>query len=282
MLALFGRFLTRRFFHNPILVVGSGRSGTSVLQRALGQHSTVLSLDESPFVPYIGYLMHPFEFRHNKEYHRNYLHTSVDYAYSKFRILCFESAIGEDYGLRKMMQNPAGLLTLASQTRFWCAKTFPNETESAGLLKLYPQVRFLYIYRNGCAVVNSRSHFGQMKQQSFRAHCETWARHVDKYDYFFNMPEAFTLRQEDLLEKPVELFKRIQDFLQVPYEDAPAKYSQTTLVHPLDESTQQDVDATDVLKSRPPPHAAWSQEQKEIFKDICSEGMNKLGYEIPF
>lgn len=282
MLSTIGRLITRNFFHNPIFVVGSGRSGTSVLQRALGQHSKVVSLDESPFIPYVGYLLHPFEFRDNSDYHRGYLRTSIDYTYARFRRLCFESAVGEHYGLRELVKSPADLISLVAQTRFWCAKTFPNKVESAGLVILYPNAKFLYIYRNGSAVVNSRSHFGQMKQQTFREHCKTWANHVEKYAYLFEMPAALAVRQEDLLEQPVELFRRVQAFIGAPYEDAPANYSQTTLVHPLDESTQQDVNATDVLKSRPAPHATWSREQKEMFKDICGDGMNELGYEIPF
>lgn len=282
MLAMIGRFLTRKFFHSPIFVVGSGRSGTSVLQRALGQHSTILSLDESPFIPYVGYLLHPFEFRDNNDYHRGYLRTSIDYMYARFRTLCFESAIGEHYGLRELVKNPADFVSLVVRTRFWCAKTFPNKVEGAGLVKLYPNAKFLYIYRNGCAVVNSRSHFGQMKQQSFRAHCETWAKHVEKYNYLFDMPEALAVRQEDLLNQPVDVFRRIQSFVGVPYEDALANYTQTTLVHPLDKSTQQEVNAVDTLKARAAPHTTWSREQKEIFKDICGDGMQKLGYEIPF
>jgi len=282
MKTVIGRIISKRLFNNPILIVGAPRSGTTILLRALGQHSRIIFLDEAPFIPYIGALLHPFEFRENKEYHRRYLRTSLDDLYQQFRRLSFESALGRHYGLRTLLLESDKPISTILRARHWCVKTFPNEREGLGLVGLYPRIRFLYIYRDGCSVVNSMSYFGEMKKQSFLSHCKTWTRLVDKYKYLFDLEEALPIRQEDLLTEPVTVFKTIQTFIGLSCEEGPADFSKSTLVHPLDKPTQERVNAAAELQARPAPYAKWDSDQKQIFKAICGNGMRKLGYQVPF
>lgn len=145
-----GKIITGGFLKRPVFVVGAGRAGTSILQQALGQHSQIVSADrESPFIPYIGYLAHPFEFRGNKAYHLKSLATPLEYLYEVFTRICLESVFGEHYGLRFLVTDQNYALNKLFQIRYWCTKTFPNKQEALGLIKLFPEIRILYIVRNG-------------------------------------------------------------------------------------------------------------------------------------
>jgi hypothetical protein len=268
---------------NPVFVVGAGRSGTSALMQALGSHSAVLSMGvESPFIPYLGFLAHPFAFRGNRRYHLESLQIPLDYAFEHFRRLCLECAMGVDYGLRGMARDPRVLLGLLTRYRHWCAKTFPNSLEAESLAVLFPNVKFLYIFRSGIEVVNSRSKFGGMRGLPFHAQCEVWARHVEKYDYLPTMAQALSVRHEQLVERPEAVLGSVLRHISLPEEDGPARFVRTTLVHSLDQRTQTNVDALKTLRERSRAHENWSREERQTFVRICGAGMAKLGYEIPF
>ncbi|MCC6456217.1 MAG: sulfotransferase [Caldilineaceae bacterium] len=280
---LLGKQLTSGYFHNPIFVVGAGRSGTSVLQQALGKHPLILDVGgESPFIPYVGYLVYPFEFRENKQYHVDCLNTSTRYLYDQLRKLTFESVMGPHYGLRKSLASLRKLDTHRLTKRYWCAKTFPNQEECRGLLQLYPTAKFLYIFRNGYEVVHSRTRFGKMRERDFSSHCVEWSRHVEKFHYLFELKEAMHLRQEELASQPGALFPRIQQFLGIEYDEAPEKFAGSTLIHPLDQRTKTAVDVAQSFKERAPVYEGWSLEQRQTFKSICGSAMARLSYEIPF
>lgn len=283
MKAMVGRLLTRSFFHNPILVVGAGRSGTSIMLQGLGQHPQVIASDrESPFIPYVGYLLHPFEFRENNDYHIDSLATSLDYTYENFRRICFESAMGEHYGLKLLRRDLSSRKLAPGKLKRWCAKTFPNQTEMRGLIRLYPTIKVIYTFRSGINVVNSRSRKRGMRENSFIEHCEIWADHVEKYQYLLELDQVYPVRQEDVADDPVTTFKNVIAFLELNHDDGPANFSQTTLIHSLDKKTQLNVDVRKALTDRPPAYAEWTSEQKDVFKDICGNGMERLGYEVPF
>lgn len=281
MLRAVGRWVTRHCFHNPILVVGAGRSGTSIMLQALGQHYCILSADrESPFIPYVGFLTHPFEIRDNRAYHRESLSLSLEQAYAQFRRLCFEAVFGANYGMQGRVIEAGLRATL--RTRRWCAKTYPNAVEAQALLRLYPTIRFIYMFRNGYDVVNSRSRFRGMSEASFEEHCRIWAGHAEKYAYMADLKEALPVRQEDVVADPDGLFRRVQDFVSVPFEEGPAQFARTTLIHSLDQKTRQDVDVGKLFEERRPVYETWTPEQRATFKTLCRSGMDRLGYEIPF
>ena len=283
MRTVIGRWLSRPFLENPVFVVGSGRSGTSILLRALGKHTSILSLDEAPFISYIGTLVHPFEFRENRDYHLRNLRVPQKDLYDGLRRLCFESAAGGNYGLASVQNGPGLVAAATGEVRLWSAKIFPNEREALGLIRLFPEVKFLYVYRNGCSVVNSMGHFGKMKERTFRENCSIWARNVEKYGYLPGLTSAMTVRQEDLLSQPATVFRQIQEFIETDrIESAPADYAESTLVHSLDQTTKAGVNVKQILQDRPAAHSNWGAEQMETFKAICGDAMSQLGYEVPF
>jgi hypothetical protein len=276
-------WLVERLFHHPIFVVGTGRSGTTLLLFGLGQHPAVWAAQrESPFIPYLGYLAHPFEARSNRQYHRDSLALSLEDVYRRVRRLCFESAFGERYGLRSLPARLKMGIDLRRRKQRWCAKTCPGRDEFAGLVRLYPRARFLYVFRNGIEVVYSRSRFPNMAQLTFEDQCETWAFHVNKYEYLLHAEEALVVRHERLVREPDRVWQEIFAAVDLSPDEAPIRFTKTTQLHPLDSPTQSQQDVARVFQERPPAHATWDHEQRATFKRICGSGMAALGYSMPF
>jgi hypothetical protein len=275
--------VSRRYRDAPVLVVGAGRSGTSILLQALGEHPEILSSDrESPLIQYFGMLMHPLEFGpfafgESKEYHRAELKVPVEYLYDNLRRLCLEVALGGDHGLSAILRRRRSPWTI----RRWCAKGFPNRDEAAGLLRLFPKLRLLHIHRNGIDVVHSRSKFRGMKRYEFSDHCDIWAKHVEKFGYLFDTPEALPVRHEDLLKDPGQTFRDVLTFLGLRHDAGPERFARSTLIHSLDKKTQTGVDVHKALRERESPYGQWTADQRKTFREICGAGMSRLKYEIP-
>jgi hypothetical protein len=283
MMASLGRALTRRILDRPVFVVGAARSGTSVMLQGLGCHTAILSADvESPFLPYLGFLVHPFALRENRRYHQESLQIPLDYAFAMFRRLSFESVFGRDYGVRRMVRRPERLMHLATRWRRWCAKTFPNAVEAQSLAALFPQGKFVYIFRNGVDVVHSRSNFRGMRAIPFDEQCRVWARHVEKFDYLLEMPQAIAVRHEALVENPETVFREVLRHIGEPEQAGPAAFARGTLVHSLGQRTQVGVDALQALRDRPKAHETWGRDEREACARICGPSMARLGYDVPF
>jgi hypothetical protein len=280
---LLGKILTRNCFHNPIFIIGASRSGTSVLLQALGKHPKILSMSgEAPFITSMGGAVHLFEFAENRDFYLQSIKVTKDYLYNSFRRLSFEVAAGNNYGLKMIVKDIlCGDLSLLWK-RYWCAKTFPDYAVSKSLMQLYPKGKFVYIVRNGCSVVQSMTKFSGFREQSFEKNCRSWAESVEKYRYLLTLESAIVARHEQLVEDPKEIFQKIFSFIGAGYNEKPADFIKTVLVHPLDSSTKTGVDVKNVLNARKPPYENWSSEHRDLFKNICGNGMRALGYEIPF
>jgi hypothetical protein len=199
MLGPLGKFLSRSCVKRPIFVVGSGRSGTSVLLQALGQHPAIMAFaGESPFLTSIGgnaTLFNGVE----KDYYRNAIRLSHPAMMRKLRELGFEASGGEYYALKNTLKHRYRHRQFArNAVRYWAAKTFPTELVSDGLDAVYPSAKYLYIVRNGIEVVHSMTKFHGFKDNDFTSHCKTWAASAEKYEYLQTRPNALTIKHERL------------------------------------------------------------------------------------
>jgi hypothetical protein len=283
MLNALGRLLSARFLKHPILIVGTGRSGTSVLLQAMGRHPAIYALSgEAPFLTSMGGSAYLFEDAENRDYYLDSLKVPKAYLYDQLRRLGFEAAAGPHFGLRRSLKGVLGRSPSPLGRRYWCAKSFPSEPVTRGLLALYPTIRFIYIVRNGCEVVQSRTKFKGFTHQGFKQHCLNWAEGVDKYRHLTRIRESCLVSQEALVDDPDALFEKLFRFLAIPEHPGAADYARTTLVHPLDKSTRTGTDARKVLAEREAAHTGWTDEQKSLFKEICGSAMAELRYPVPF
>lgn len=286
MLDWLGRVASARFIKSPIFIVGGSRSGTIVLLKAMGRHRRILSTpSEDPFITDVGRVVHSLEFcpEVEKQYYLETLRISHDYIYDMLRRLALESALGAHYGLKQLIKMLVSKEANVLKKDYWCTKTFPGENTALGLKRLYPDARFIWILRNGVNVVHSRCQFPAFRDLPFDEHCRHWASSIMRFKYLLEFPETVVVHQEELVDDPDNVFRRIFEEFHVDYDPGPTKYALTHHVHPLgDESTTKGVDIKKTLADRPPAYQNWTQEKKGMFKDICGEAMQLAGYELEF
>jgi len=205
------------------------------------------------------------------------------YVYDVLRRLALESALGPHYGLKQLVKLAVRNKVNPLTKYYWCTKTFPGENVAQGLKRLYPEAKFIWILRSGVNVVYSRCRFPAFRDQSFEDHCLHWAGTIERFSYLLEMPGAVVVHQEELVDDPDRVFRRIFEEFRIDYDPKPTEYALTHHVHPLgDESTTKGVDIKKTLSDRPPAYQDWTEKQKKIFKDICGKAMQLAGYEIEF
>ena len=286
MLDWLGRLASTRFIKNPIFIVGGSRSGTIVLLKAMGRHQQILSTpSEDPYITDIGGMMHSLEYcsEVERQYYLDTLRVSRGYIYDVLRRLALESALGPHYGFKQWVKLVVKNRVNPLAKRYWCTKTFPGKNVAQGLNKLYPEAKFIWILRNGVNVVYSRCRFPAFRDQSFKEHCHHWAGTIERFSYLLEIPGAVIVHQEELVDEPDTVFRRIFEEFQIGYDSKPTEYALTHHVHPLgDEATTKGVDIKKTLAERPPAYQEWTQEQRKLFKDICGNAMQIAGYELEF
>jgi hypothetical protein len=283
MLSAAGRALTRSFRSKPIFVVGAGRSGTTVVQSALGTHPAIIaSPAEAPFICSIGSAAASLASGTTANYRRRTLRTSLSYTHDALRRIAFESAMGAHFGLRRVVGQAVKARKAPFAIQRWCTKTFPGLLVADGLSLLYPDARFVYVFRAGTEVVESRTLFPAMSDRSFEDHCREWASSVERYAYLLADERAITIRHEELTASPDTVFASVLSFLDVAQHQAPGTFARTTLIHPLDEPTRVGVSASERLVTRAPAHDTWTDEERKTFTALCGDAMRRLGYELPF
>ncbi len=219
---------------SPIFIIGSPRSGTSILGWSLAQHSELAIGHESDML---------FELTHPQKLEDVYRKVtgrpnSLDWLR--------QNGVDEDEFLASIGLGLNALLTSRSGDRRWIDQTPANTIVASTLVRLFPGARFLHILRDGRSVVNSMVNFiGAVPEEAreqfiaggglpefatdFRCACETWVMYVTEALRFAeNHPAVcMTVRNEQLRDDPVAGFDRVFSFLEVRPEPAPAEFFRT-------------------------------------------------------
>ncbi len=273
------------FTNDLVLVVGVGRSGTTALKLALGTHPQLLGTDhEAPLQRAIAsaFGKHLTGTEDFQRFVRRATVADWENVETSFRRLILEASIGDDAGLERLRdEHTAG--TDLRNIRGWLAKIGGlQRPAAAGFGALFSGLKPVFIHRNGIDTVQSRTRFGNFAADTFEAHCAKWALNVRfKRALEENSEAVVTVRHEDLLTQPAELFTRVFTELGLDHSSAPAEHATNTASHPTHEVAEGESIAKH-FEGRDAAHESWTDEQKRIFTNTCGKAMRELGYDIPF
>jgi GT2 family glycosyltransferase len=266
---------------DPIFIIGSPRSGTSILAWSLAEHSELWTEAESDIFFYLlkdDHLERAYETsvaRTDGSWLRNH---GVD-------LEQFLAHLG--LGLNV-------LLTGTSNGRRWVDQTPANTLVVDRLAAMFPEARFLHILRDGRRVVHSMINFhramgdpeavermrnaGRLPPwtSDFGDACRTWARFVRiAVDFGRRNPErTHTVTNEQLITEPDDAMRSVLEFLEVPQEPGPARFLRSNRINSSFAASGSSEQAPPALSE---PWREWLPQQREAFLENAGETMIECG-----
>lgn len=274
------------FLDRPIFVVACGRSGSTALCNALNEHPRVhMPEREAPLIHKIGEVAYDYACSEKAAYcHRNVDLPEADVV-AELRRFAWRTVLGPAV---RLSMRPLGVGRKLSAVapdrhlRHWGAKVYPGREAAEGLSWLFPELRYVYLYRNGIDVVRSMAEFPGFSRMSFEERCDQWRWRAEMYDYLREHERAVTVRFEDFVGDAEAELARVIEALGLPADDGPARYASSTMVHPLERRDTVRADPRSELAKREPAYASWTSAERETFKRRCGASMARLGYDVPF
>ena len=269
-----------------IFVSGVGRSGTTCMVRALQQHPDIFQVaGPGAEMPYLrSFIEYVKSLSEGTWAHEIFAEQGFDYvtAFARTHVHILEN----QYILRYKKPGHRGTYYVGKLPEI------DSFQEFSYYLKLFENCRFIFMLRNGMDVVESRrKYMGERLGQSCRKYADVMSRQLTFLDHEKILP----VYHERLIESPEEEFRRIYQFLGLPYSGASAEMIRGTILHPTKNGTQDmnvkgrrdkivtvKEDHQAFFKKSPRPYENWSESEKAAFVDICGAVMKKLGYEIPY
>lgn len=271
------------FAHRLVLVVGLGRSGTTALHQALGQHPALVDAPkEAPLERAIAtchgkLVMDSDEFF---EYRERQTMVPWDYVEDTLRRLIFEAAFGMPAGKPFLDRtfdgdpNPQSIFG-------WVAKVGGLSPAAVlGFQALFEDFRPVYLHRNGIDTVASRAKFYGFSSKAFADNCRAWSQITKHLADIKKHADVVVVRHENLVSNPEQLYGEIVEFLGLDDDAGPATHSRASMTHPTQRPGTDSVG--EHFAARAPAYEEWTTEQRQTFIDICGATMAEFGYDIPF
>jgi len=263
---------------HPVFIIGSPRSGTTALARALSRHPALWASHESRFLaPLFG------KARPQRIYVDDRDNPPVSwFATNKVSQAEFLGCLG--LGIN-------ALFTSRSGGRRWIDHTPHYTLFAEQLSELFPGALFLHLLRDGRRVVHSMVHFADMFDESRRATvepalpsymsdfgeaCRTWSQMVDEGSAFVDLHphRSLTVRNELLVVDPVVEFARILEFIDVPSESGPAEWFSANRVNSSFARSGAQVGPG---STAPNPWDSWPCDWRKTFREEAGSTLVALG-----
>ena len=252
--------MTRQFSTSlfPIFIIGSPRSGTSMLHWSLCQHERVWGSEESElFVPLTRYLGQLFDEARRFE-GRNWLDAQ---------------GVERDEFLACMGRGVEALYASRAGGRHWLEQTPSNTWALPEIDRLLPDARYLFIHRDGRQVAESMM---SLWQWPFRKAVKTW-REANQCALSFESEQAgkvLRISYESLVRDPATVLAAVWRFLGL--DECQESIQFITSNQPINASP--DNAAQTGMQKLEPRYHGWSKSRTALFRKTAGAEMEQLGY----
>jgi hypothetical protein len=240
-----------------VFIVGSPRSGTSVLLRAIASVFKLPRRGESHVVPGVARVIHGF-----RQYSEGFADAPAGLLIKDFPIRRFEDSVFEQVRDFYRTVYPTGE---------WVDKTPSDEAVySAGLIRrLFPDAKIIVTKRNGIEVVDS---FRRKFHAPFENAARNWVSVMQGIEQLaLTDPDILVVDQFDFTNTSLDVGKQIAAYLGQPkYGTKIARFFQNDREDKLSKHNWSRQATLDDVQ--------WSDAEKRLFLDVCGETMARFGY----
>jgi hypothetical protein len=257
-------------FPTPLFVVGSGRSGTSILCEALASHPTVspkANIGEAPFIAKF------FDFL-------------ADYEDSKWHVDSYRSNFKERQELIFNL-----LFRLSSDSTYtpkrstgcthWVSKYIYCTPKNFNTSVHYFDSFAINIVRNGIEVIDSAMNFSGFSHLTFEEHCLRWSDQVMTFNFLDTHENGLTIKHTDLVRNTSDTFEKIYQRLDMEFSEFPINYIRQIIFNSSfsENRIALPTDIEDYFLSRVSKiWMSWDNERRDTFTKICGDAMNHYNF----
>lgn len=217
----------------PIFIIGTQRSGTTLLRLILNAHSTIAIPEEARFLaPLLNktYLTNGIQEEALKAL-VSYLAANAQYKLWNYDAQPYLAWLSnkDQISLRELIDSMFMSFCHSEGKSTWGDKSLFFRTIDI-LTELFPDARFIHIVRDGRDVFDSWRKMDASKNNAAVMALD-WRYKLAKIEKSFGaMPigNQFTLRYEDLLEAPEDSIREVCSFLGIAYEPGMLEFHKTS------------------------------------------------------
>ncbi|MDX1640575.1 MAG: sulfotransferase [Balneolaceae bacterium] len=285
----------------PVFITGHPRSGTSLLYRTLLKHSSFepkeLCMEETKIFRYPLLALHSHSesgslqeyMLNDEELFDQYLRAiQTEKKWQKLlKVLRLPFIILNDHSAWKLSKNPSVIRTYfeyalkARGCKRIVEKTPNHLLIHKRITDTFPKASILIISRHPIDVYSSyRKRFREHPEMnwldlSVRDFTEQYREYSDITEELRSSPQVYLFKYEDFVHSPESSFRKICDFLEEPYEEAPIREDEPSLkiegVNPnlskkIREKTKQWADYV-------------SREEAQLIENTLKDVMNRYNYD---